>query len=55
VNLGVAKTVLVGKMPVKLKFEVIYYILQPDAFGPHWGLQFTFTPVVPNVFESLFK
>jgi hypothetical protein len=51
VNLGVAKTVLVGKTPVKLKFEGMYYIEQPDAFGPHWGLQLTVTPVIPNPFQ----
>jgi hypothetical protein len=55
VNLGVAKTIMVGRTPVKLKLEAIYYIVQPDAFGPHWGLQLTVTPVVPNVFAGLFK
>jgi len=49
-NLGVAKTVMVGKTPVKLKFESIYYLEQPDSFGPHWGLQLTVTPVIPNPF-----
>ncbi len=55
VNLGVARTILVRKTPVKLKFEVIYYAEQPDAFGPEWGLQLTITPVVKNIFEGLFK
>jgi hypothetical protein len=55
VNLGLAKTIMVGKMPVKIKLEVIYYIQQPDAFGPAWGLQLTITPVVKNVFAGLFK
>jgi hypothetical protein len=50
VNLGVAKTITIGRLPVKLKFEGIYYAEQPDAFGPHWGLQFTMTPVIPNPF-----
>ena len=55
VNLGLAKTIMVGKMPVKIKLEVIYYIQQPDAFGPDYGLQLTITPVVKNVFADLFK
>ena len=55
VNLGVQKTVKIGKTPVRLRLEGIYYVDQPDSFGPHWGLQFTFTPVVPNVFGSLFN
>ena len=55
VNLGVSRVVKVGKTPVKLKFEAIYYIKRPNDFGPHWGLQLTITPVVPNALESLFK
>jgi hypothetical protein len=51
VNLGVAKTIKIGKTPVKLKFEAVYYLEQPDAFGPEWGLQLTITPVIPNPFE----
>jgi len=41
-----------GETPIKLKFETIYYIEQPDGFGPHWGLQFTFTPVIDNPFAA---
>ncbi len=55
VNLGVAKTIKIGNTPVKLKFEAIYYVVQPDDFGPCWGIQLTITPVVPNVLESMFK
>ncbi len=55
INFGVAKTIRIGKTPVKLKFEAIYYITQPDSFGPHFGFQLTITPVVPNVLASLFK
>ena len=54
INLGVGKTVKIGDTPVKFKFEAIYYIEQPDAFGPHWGLQLTITPVIPNPFDALF-
>jgi hypothetical protein len=55
INLGVAKTIVVGKTPVKLKIEAIYYVVRPDTFGPHYGLQLTITPVVPNVLAGLFK
>jgi hypothetical protein len=55
INLGVAKTILAGKTPVKLKFEGIYYVVQPDTFGPIFGLQLTITPVIPNPFESLIR
>jgi hypothetical protein len=50
-NLGVQKTVMLGKLPVRFRFEGIYYIVQPDLFGPHWGLQLSITPVIPNPFE----
>ena len=51
VNLGVGKTIRIGKLPVKFKFETIYYLEQPDSFGPHWGVRLTITPVIPNPFE----
>ena len=43
---------MVGKLPVKIKFEGIYYTVTPDEFGPQWGLQLTVTPVIPNPFEK---
>ena len=55
VNLGIAKTFMFGKTPVKIKFEAIYYITQPDSFGPDFGFQLTITPVVPNPLGDLFK
>ena len=51
-NLGVAKVFKFGKLPVKIKFEGIYYTVQPDEFGPQWGIQLTLTPVIPNPFEK---
>ena len=47
---GVGKTILIGKIPVKIKAEAIYYLEQPDSFGPHWGFRLTLTPVVPKLF-----
>ena len=52
VNLGAQKTFLIGKLPVKVRFEGIYYAVTPDEFGPQWGLNLTFTPVIPNPFEK---
>ena len=50
-NLGIAKTIKMGDTPVKLKLEGIYYIVQPDSFGPQFGLQLSIIPVVKNPFE----
>ena len=51
-HLGVARTFAVGNTPVKVRLEAQYYIEQPDAFGPDWGLVLTVTPVVQNPFEK---
>ncbi len=54
-NLDVSKTVLLGKIPLKLNLEANYYIEQPDPFGPEWMIGFNITPVVPNIFERWIK
>lgn len=54
VNLGVQKTIMIGSTPVKFNVEAFYYVEQPDAFGPHYGLQLKITPVTPNPIEALF-
>jgi hypothetical protein len=52
-NLGAQKTVMIGKLPIRFRLEGMYFLEQPDSFGPHWGLQLTVTPVIPNPFEAL--
>jgi hypothetical protein len=54
-NLTVSKTVMFGKMPVKIELETNYYIVQPDLFGPEWLIGINITPVVPNFIESWIK
>jgi hypothetical protein len=54
-NFAVSKTVMFGKMPVKLELEANYYIEQPDLFGPEWMIGFSITPVVPNIFDRWIK
>jgi len=54
-NFAVSKTVMFGKMPVKLELEANYYIEQPDLFGPEWMIGFNITPVVPNIFDRWIK
>lgn len=46
VNLGVAKTVILGKTPVKLTLQGQYFITRPDVAGASWGVFFQITPVV---------
>lgn len=51
----VSKTVMAGKMPVKLEFEVNYYVEQPDAFGPEWMVAFNIGPVIKNFLDEWLK
>lgn len=41
---GVSKTTRLGRVPMKMDLELYYYLESPEAFGPEWQLQFTFTP-----------
>lgn len=51
-NLTVGKTIMAGKLPVKLQAELNYYVTQGDQFGPQWMLGFNITPVVNNFIEE---
>ena len=45
-NLGVAKTLMLGKMPLKCTVQGQYFVTRPDLVGPSWGVFFQITPVV---------
>ena len=45
-NLGVAKTFVLGKMPFKATVQAQYFLTRPDVTGPSWGIFFQFSPVV---------
>jgi hypothetical protein len=49
-GVGLAKTRLLGNLPVKFQFEVAKYLVQPDTFGPDWLVKLTITPVIKNPF-----
>lgn len=51
IGLGITKTVRIGKMPMKLRFEPQYSIVHPDDFGPVWNFRVQITPVIPNPFR----
>ena len=54
-NLSISKTLMIGKMPLKLALDMNYYVEQPDPFGPEWMVGLEITPVVPNIFESMIR
>ena len=51
-GIGLAKTVIAGKTPIKLQGQIFYYVEQPDAFGPEWGFKISISPVVKNPFAG---
>lgn len=55
VNVSLGRTIMLGKTPVRLGFEVNYYVETPDAFGPEWMIGFNVSPVVENVLSALFR
>ena len=50
IGLGCAKTVKLGKLPVKLSIEGQYMLIHPDDFGQRWNIRFQMTPVIPALF-----
>jgi hypothetical protein len=49
IQVQVSKTVILGKLPLKLALEGNYYVEKADALGPGWMIGFNIAPVVPNV------
>lgn len=45
-NLGVAKTVMAGNLPIKFTVQGQYFATQPDVLGQKWGIFFQVVPVV---------
>ncbi len=45
-NLGVAKTFMLGSMPLKTTVQGQYFATRPDETGPDWGVFFQVSPVI---------
>ena len=46
-GIGVAKTIVVGKMPLKFSVQYWNYVASPDTFGPEHQVRFQVAPVIP--------
>ena len=46
--------VLLGKLPVRIQFEVDYSAIHPDDIGSRWNFRLSFTPVIPNLLKGGF-
>ena len=51
IGLGITKTIRIGRIPMKIRFEPQYSIVHPDDFGTVWNFRLQFTPVIPNPFR----
>lgn len=47
VGIGVSKTIIAGKTPLKFSLQYWHYIETPDTFGPDYQVRFQIAPVVP--------
>ena len=45
---GVAKTTMIGKMPLRFAAEFQYFLASTDRFGPDLLFKFSFSPIVPD-------
>ncbi len=50
IDLGVTKTVRVGRTPMKLRAEVHYSVIRPDTYGDVWNIRLQVTPVIKSPF-----
>jgi hypothetical protein len=50
-GIGINKTVMIGRLPVRFVLEYHKTIIQPDNYGEDWGVRFVVIPVIPNLIE----
>lgn len=50
IGLGYTRTVLMGKTPIKLRFEPQYSIYHPDDYGSVWNIRIQIAPVIKSPF-----
>jgi hypothetical protein len=45
IGAGASKTVMLGRVPMKLAFDLQYFVVSPDRLGPEWLFRMALTPV----------
>ena len=56
VGFGVAKTVKLGKLPVKFQLSAEKSVIRQDGFGKEWNIRLNVIPVIPALVKNpLFK
>ena len=51
IGLGVYKTQIFGKMPIKFGLEAQWMPINPDNYGQNWDIRITFAPIIPSLFK----
>ncbi len=46
-GVGVNKTIIAGKTPLRFSLQYWYYVASPDQFGPKHQLRFELAAVIP--------
>jgi hypothetical protein len=54
VGFGVARTIRIGKMPVKFQLSAQKSIVRQDDFGADWMIRFNIIPVIPSLVKYPF-
>ena len=52
VGFGVAKTVKIGKMPVKFQLSAEKSVIRQDGFGKDWNIRLNVIPVIPSLAKN---
>jgi len=45
---GFAKTIKIGKVPLRMSAEIQYFVASTDRFGPDWLYKFSLSPIIPD-------
>ncbi|MGB5485775.1 MAG: hypothetical protein WBN06_00080 [Lysobacterales bacterium] len=45
---GIAKTIKIGKIPLRFTAEAQYFVASTDRFGPDWLYKFSVSPIMPS-------
>jgi hypothetical protein len=51
IGLGLTDMIRIGKVPVKIRFETQYSVIQPNDYGTEWNFRIQIVPVIQNPFR----
>lgn len=52
IGLAVGKTLIIGKLPIKIQLQGSYSVVNEDTFGERWNIQLIITPVIPSLIKN---